>query len=47
MEILVESCLYVRMEDRIPSLRYPGHAPLSYIRRMGLKARSLEGKTYN
>ena len=37
MEIFVESCLYVRIEDRIPSLRYPGHAPLSYIRRMGLQ----------
>ena len=47
MENLVESCLYVRIEDRIPLLRYPGHAPLSYIRRMGLKARILEGKTYN
>ena len=37
MEILVEICLYVRIEDRIPSLRYLGHAPLSYIRRMGLQ----------
>ena len=38
MTILAESCLYLRMEDRIPSLRYLGHAPFSYIRRMGLQA---------
>ena len=37
MEILAESCLYLRIEDTIHLFRYPGHAPLGYIRRMGLQ----------